>query len=167
MKKCLMGTHGYISEIRDPGEEYEIYNGPDATIQWVDAPDNVTLDWTLEWSPSAGQMVWCEREAPHTDNMMARKVAYGDIGEQLDMIFHELEDTGTLSINGPWASHVASVKASIDPPPPPPPKMTLEEAMALAEVEEPSTEKPCKMSSEDLPCWVRYPGWWGYQAPEE
>jgi len=51
MKKALIGYQGWVSEIRNPGEEYEIYNGPDANMQWVDAPDEITLDWTLEWSP--------------------------------------------------------------------------------------------------------------------
>ena len=50
MKKALIGYQGWVQDIREPGEEFEIYNGPDASIQWIDAPDEITLDWTLEWS---------------------------------------------------------------------------------------------------------------------
>jgi hypothetical protein len=163
MKKALMGTTGYIQQIVDPGEDFEIYNGPDATIQWVDAPDNVMLDWTLEWSPAQNTMVWVERDEPFTNREVARKIAYGQVGEQLGMIYDELKETGTLSFDGLWASHITTVKQSIEKPPPAPELQTLEELMALNEVEEPSVEKPAKMSTHELPCWKRYPGWWGNQ----
>ena len=42
-----MGVEGYIHQIEDPGNDFDIYNGPDAKIQWVDAPDNVTEHWIL------------------------------------------------------------------------------------------------------------------------
>ena len=72
-----MSIQGYVHQIVDPGEDFEIYCGPDATIQWVDAPDDITIDWTLEWSPSAGQMIWVEREIivddPDDDQLPLRK----------------------------------------------------------------------------------------------
>ena len=49
MKKAIVGAAGYVMQIEDPGDDFEIYNGPDATFQWVDAPDNITLIWTLEY----------------------------------------------------------------------------------------------------------------------
>ena len=82
MKKALIGYQGWVQQIVDPGEDYEIYCGPDATIQWVNAPDEITLDWTLEWSPSAQEMVWIERDGPFTNNGVARGVAYGQVGAQ-------------------------------------------------------------------------------------
>lgn len=163
MKKALMGTMGHIQQIVDPGEDFEIYNGPDATIQWVDAPDNVTLDWTLEWSPAQETMIWIERDAPFGDLEVARKIAYGETGAQLGMIYDELKETGTLSFDGMWASHITSVKESIDKPTARPELQTLEEIMALNEVLEPSVDNPAKMSTPELPCWKRYSGWWGNQ----
>ena len=159
-----MGTMGYVQQIVDPGEDFEIYNGPDATIQWVDAPDNISLDWTLEWSPSQETMIWVERDQPYSDNEVARKVAYGDIGAQLGMIYDELKETGTLSFDGLWASHITAVKESIDKPEPRPEPQTLEELLALSEYTEPSVDKPCKISPPDLPCWKRYPGWHGFEG---
>jgi hypothetical protein len=163
MKKALIAINGYIQQIVDPGEDFEIYNGPDATIQWVDAPDNVMLDWTLEWSPLQNTMIWVERDAPFTNREVARKIAYGEVGAQLGMIYDELKETGTLSIDGPWASHIAAVKQSIEKPPPATEPRTLEELMALNEVLEPSVDQPAKLSTHELPAWKRYSGWWGNQ----
>ena len=158
MKKALIGYQGWVQDIREPGEEFEIYNGPDASIQWVDAPDEITLDWTLEWSPQQQQMIWVERDGPYTQDSEARRVAYGEIGEQLDMIFHEIQESGSISASGPWASHISTVKSMI-PAPAAPELITEEEAMVRRNTTEPSEDKPCNSSTSDLPAWKRYSGW--------
>lgn len=158
MKKALIGYQGWVQDIREPGEEFEIYNGPDASIQWVDAPDEITLDWTLEWSPQQQQMIWVERDGPYTQDSEARRVAYGEIGEQLDMIFHEIQESGSISASGPWASHISTVKSMI-PAPAAPELITEEEAMVRRNTMEPSEDKPCNSSTSDLPAWKRYSGW--------
>lgn len=163
MKKALVSYQGYVSEIRDPGEEYDIYEGPDAAIAWVDAPDEIQLDWTLEWSPSQQIMVWVERDGPHTDNSVARKVAYGEVGAQLDMLYHELTANGNISQDGDWYQHITNVKAMIEKPVPVEP-VTLEELMLRAATEEPSEDKPPVPSTQEIQSWRRYPGWKGYQA---
>ena len=160
MKKVLVGFQGYIHEIKNPGEEFEIYEGPDANMAWVDAPDNVQTDWTLEYSPSKNEMVWVERERPYTDPFIARKVAYGEVGEQLDMLYKDMVN-GTNS----WVEHIKTVKTTLPKPPSPEENnapMSPEEVKVLAETEEPSCDKPCGMSTQDLPAWVRFPGWKGY-----
>lgn len=158
MKKALIGYQGWVQDIREPGEEFEIYNGPDASIQWVDAPDEITLDWTLEWSPQQQQMIWVERDGPYTQDSEARRVAYGEVGEQLDMLFHELQESGSISASGPWASHISTVKSMI-PAPAAPELITEEEAMVRRNTMEPSEDKPCNSSTSDLPAWKRYSGW--------
>jgi len=158
MKKALIGYQGWVQDIREPGEEFEIYNGPDASIQWVDAPDEITLDWTLEWSPQKQQMIWVERDGPYTQDSEARRVAYGEVGEQLDMLFHEIQETGSISASGPWASHISTVKSMI-PAPAAPELITEEEAMVRRNTMEPSEDKPCNSSTSDLPAWKRYSGW--------
>ena len=162
MKKALMGVEGYIHEIVNPGEDYEIYNGPGASIQWVDAPDNIGEYWTLEYSPSATQMVWVERDGAYRDPLVERKVAYGDIGEQLDMMYKDTLDGGTR-----WKDHVANVKATTPAPAEADPTstMTLEELRVYAETSEPDATKPVGLSTPEQPCWVRYPGWHGYVPP--
>ena len=42
-----------------------------------------------------------------------RQIAYGDAGSQLGMLFDELKETGSISLNGEWASHITQVKKSI------------------------------------------------------
>jgi hypothetical protein len=168
MKKVLVGFQGHVLQIEEPGNDFDIYNGPDATFQWVDGPDNVTLDWTLEYSPSQNLAVWVEREEPPTDPAIARKVAYGEIGDQLDMIYHEVQETGTISATGPWASHITTVKntlpasseTTIEP-------LTEEERMALDAVREPSADDQMKLNTEDDPIWKYCTTWWGYNGGDE
>ena len=159
MKKVLMSYQGFISEIKNPGEEYEIYEGPDATLAWVDAPDNVTLDWTLEWSPTQQDMIWVERDGGFTDNAVARQVAYGQVGEQLDMLYHELKETGTISQNGTWYQHITMVKDVIDKPIPQEEFLTMEEQLASLENTEPSINTSPNPSSIELPAFRRYSKW--------
>jgi hypothetical protein len=52
MKKALVEYNGMVKEVVDPGEEYPIYSGEGATMQWVDAPDDVTIFWTLDIAQS-------------------------------------------------------------------------------------------------------------------
>ena len=158
MKKALIGYQGWVQDIRNPGEEFEIYNGPDAKMQWINAPDEITLDWTLEWSPQNQKMIWVERDGPYTQDSEARRVAYGEVGEQLDMLYHEIQESGTISASGPWASHIATVKTMI-PSPPSPILITEEEAMVRRNTMEPGNDNPCNSSTEDMPCWKRYEGW--------
>ena len=158
MKKALIGYQGWVQDIRNPGEEFEIYNGPDAKMQWINAPDEITLDWTLEWSPQNQRMIWVERDGPYTQDSEARRVAYGEVGEQLDMLYHEIQESGTISASGPWASHIATVKTMI-PSPPSPILITEEEAMVRRNTMEPGNDNPCNSSTEDMPCWKRYEGW--------
>lgn len=160
MKKALVGYQGYIHEIKEPGEDYEIYEGPGAAMAWVDAPDEISLDWTLEYSPKKGHMVWVEREAPYTDPGMARKIAYGDVGEQLDMLYKDMVN-GTSN----WVDHIKNVKETLPKPEKKEetPLMVLEELLEFAENEEPGADKPCGISTMDNPAWVRYPGWRGYK----
>ena len=163
MKKAIVGAAGYVMQIEDPGDDFEIYNGPDATFQWVDAPDNITLQWTLEYSPSKGEMVWVERDEPHPDREMQRKVAYGDVGAQLDMLYHDIKSNNMA--NGSWVQHIDLIKTSI----PAPDKtseepMSPEEQIAYDEIREPSKDQPMKMSSDTMPAWKRCTGWWGYEG---
>ena len=169
MKKVLVGFQGHVLQVEEPGNDFDIYNGPDATFQWVDGPDNITLDWTLEYSPSQGRAVWVERDEPPTDPGLARKVAYGEIGEQLDMLYHELQDTGTLSASGPWASHIATVKNSLpaagdysNPEP-----LSEEERMALDTIREPNASEEPKLQTEDDPIWKYCNTWWGFSGGDE
>lgn len=163
MKKALVSYQGFVSQIVDPGEDFDIYEGPDATIAWVDAPDNIQREWTLEYSPSAEHMIWVERDGAFSDSTVARRVAYGELGEQLGMIFDDIKEHGTLNTDSLWFQHCQNVKDLIEQPEVPEP-ISLEEMMAREHTEEPSVDRPVKPSSQETPAWKRYPNWKGYKG---
>ena len=101
-KMCLITYEGTITEIVDPGQEYQIYDGEGASCKWVlSADDDVNLNWIMR------NGAFVERDAPPVDYALRRKVAYGDIGEQLDMQYRD-------AVNGTteWKDHIAAVKAA-------------------------------------------------------
>lgn len=161
MKKALVSYQGFVGKVVDPGEETEHYQGPDMTFTFVDAPDNIQMDWTLEWSPSQQIMVWVERDGPFTDNSVARSVAYGTVGQQLDMLYHDIAQNGTIDQNSAWFQHVSNVKSLIDKPVYTDP-ISIEDHIAASADQEPSPDRPCVPSTIDMPAWKRYPGWSGY-----
>lgn len=165
MKKVLVNKQGYVMQIEEPGDDFEIYEGPDAAFVWVDAPDDITLQWTLEHSPAQGKMVWVDRENPPVDKEMQRKVAYGEVGAQLDMLYHDIQD-GNLE-NGSWVNHISAVKATFEAPDSVDDELSPEEELALEAVREPSVDKKMKMSDDAKPSWIDYPGWKGYTGDKE
>ena len=101
-KMCLVTYEGSIMEIVDPGQEYEIYDGEGASCKWVlSADDDVNLNWIMR------NGAFVERNGPPVDYAMRRRIAYGDIGEQLDMQYRD-------AVNGTteWKDHIAAVKAA-------------------------------------------------------
>jgi hypothetical protein len=161
MKKALVGYQGFVSQIVDPGEDFEIYEGPDAAMAWVDAPDNIQKEWTLEWSPSQEVMIWVEREGAFTDNGVARKVAYGEFGAQLGAIFDDIKEHGALTQDGAWYQHIVNVKSVIDKPVYRAP-FDMETLMIRASTQEPSVDNEHQPSTMEMPAWKRYPNWKGY-----
>lgn len=101
-KMCLVTYEGSIMEIVDPGQESEIYEGEGASSKWVNCSnDSVTLSWIMK------DGAFVERDAPPVDYSLRRKIAYGDVGEQLDMQYRD-------AVNGTteWKDHIAAVKAA-------------------------------------------------------
>jgi hypothetical protein len=101
---------GRICEIREIGEEFEVHTD----FQWVDVPDGTTThdlyneDGTITKFDITKLPGFAE-----TAYQVARGIAYTPVGNQMDMLFKELQATGTISNSGPWATHIASVKAAI------------------------------------------------------
>ena len=106
-KMCLVDYRGFISEIVNPGEEFEIYDGPDAKIKWIQCDnDSVTVDWVLI------NNVFTERNPLDiVDYAQRRRIAYGDVGEQMDMMYKD-QVNGTTT----WRDHIANVKATVAAP---------------------------------------------------
>jgi len=110
--KGLLNTNepGRICDIVEAGNEFEVHE----TFQWVDIPDGTTTadtynpDGTITKFDILSQPGFAEHAYK-----VARTIAYTDVGNQMDMLFKELQATGTISNSGPWATHIASVKAAI------------------------------------------------------
>ena len=100
-KMCLVDYRGFIEQIVEPGEEFEIYTGSDAKTKWVQCDnDSVTEDWIMK------NGAFVERTR-HTSYTVQRQVAYGPIGDQLDMLYKD-QVNGTTT----FRDHVAAVKAA-------------------------------------------------------
>ena len=132
-KSCLVDFRGFITDIRDVGDEFEVYQGPGSNIRWVVCDDdNVDNSWVLyngEFFPGENRI---ER-----NQQMQRKVAYGSIEEQLDMMYWD-QMNGTTT----WKDHVSSVKSNI---------VTQDTADAQADFY--AGKKEFEMGSEEAPCW--------------
>lgn len=111
MKRALIHLQepGRICDIVDIGQEFEVHSN----FQWVDVPDDTTSADTYV----DGEVVKFDplTQPGFAENAykVARGIGYGGLGEQLDMLFHELASTGTISNTGPWATHIASIKSAV------------------------------------------------------
>ena len=108
MKRALISYQGFPSDIAEPGEEFETYTGPGASYRWVDAPDEVSLDWKLEfneWIPNHG----------HVDVSQAKVVGYGDGGSQLARLFDDIKAGlfGDAPKEGKFYKAIQSVKDEV------------------------------------------------------
>jgi hypothetical protein len=102
MKRALINSlePGRICEIVEAGNEFEVA----ATLSWIDCPDDATTMDTHD--AETGEIVKFDiLKTPGIENAykVARTIGYKPIGDQLDMLFKELQATGTISAEGPWA----------------------------------------------------------------
>jgi hypothetical protein len=113
MKRGLLHSlePGRICDVVNPGQEFEVHDN----FSWVDVPDDTTTADT--WDDQNQQVIKFDPLAQpgFAENayLLARSIAYGSIGAQLDMIYHEIKTTGSISVDGPWATHIANVKSTI------------------------------------------------------
>jgi hypothetical protein len=101
-------NNGQLSDICDEEDKFEIYEGADASIKWVPVPDDCTYEHTMINGVAVHRS---ELEDLKEDAIVDRTLAYGTIGEQLDMQYQDLADGGTR-----WKDHVANIKATTTAP---------------------------------------------------
>lgn len=112
MKRALISKlENYrICEVKEVGQEFDVTDD----FFWTDVPDDTqTVDTYLETGEIKKFNPIEQPGFAENAYKVARAIAYKGMGEQLDMMFKELAATGTISPDGPWATHVASVKAAI------------------------------------------------------
>jgi hypothetical protein len=116
-KRALIenATNRVVQIVNTEADQFEVHTG----LYWTDCPDNTESYFLLKEDGSF--------EDPHSANRdqfgntvepfyMQRLRAYAGVTEQMDMLYKELVSTGSISPNGPWATHIASVKAAIPKP---------------------------------------------------
>ena len=110
-------------------------------------------------------MTWVKRTETYADPATTRRVAYGEVGAQLDMLYKDLAAGRALTAEDAlWYNHVKTVKDNTTQPSsveePMDPTMTEEEiAEFMSDAVEPGVGRPCKLSSKEQPCWERYSNW--------
>ena len=165
MKKALMDFTGGVADIVEPGEEYPLFLGRGCSQMWVNAPDDISKTYTLEWSCSTDDIDWVKCTEAYAEPATTSRVANGEDGQQLDLIVNDLEAGRALNADDAlWFNHIKTVKEFTtrhsDVEEPLDPTMTEEEiAEFMGDGVEPSTNRPMKVSSQELPCWERYSNW--------
>ena len=149
-QRALVRADGFITDIVEAGEEFEVYTGPGAGLRWMDIPDDATIDWKLElgeWIP----------DFEFHDPEMLRVVAYGDPGEQLSMLYKDIDAGlfGEAAKEGKFYQHVKSVKESQPP-------VQYEEVEVTDEMSgETTVVKQKVLPNEPFPHSEDMPAWWG------
>ena len=136
-KKCLVDYRGFITDVVEPGDEFEVYQGDDSPLRWVTCDDDaVTNLWVLyngEFFPTTDRL---ER-----NQQMKRKVEYGSVEDQLDMMYWD-QANGTTT----WKDHVPQIKTNI-----------VNQATADADATFYEGKKEFEMGTEEAPAWNSLP----------
>lgn len=113
MKSALISLveRGRVCDVVDSNKQFETTSD----FKWVPCPDDTLTSHTYDeetntFIPHDPMALPGFKEEGYR---VARQIAYKSVGEQMDMIYKELASTGSLSQDGPWAQHVAAVKAAI------------------------------------------------------
>ena len=100
--------NGTLTDICDAEDKFEIYEGADAAFKWVEVPDDTTYDHAM----INGVVVHkSDNEDLRELAIVERGIAYGPIGDELDMIYRD-QKNGTTE----FKDHVDNVKATTTKP---------------------------------------------------
>ena len=100
--------NGTLTDICDAADKFEIYEGADAAFKWCEVPDDTTYDHAM----INGVIVHkSDNEDLRTLAIVERGIAYGPVGDELDMIYRD-QVNGTTE----YKDHVANVKATTTKP---------------------------------------------------
>ena len=100
--------NGTLTDICDAEDKFEIYEGADASFKWCEVPDDTTYDHAM----INGVIVHkSDNEDLRDLAVVERMIAYGPVGDELDMIYRD-QVNGTTE----YKDHVANVKATTTKP---------------------------------------------------
>ena len=84
-----------------PGAEWVVRGGD--VVEWLDTEQTEPTETEINTEVARLQ-------AEFDAQQFSRDRVYPDMGYQLDMLFHELKDTGSISATGTWATMIQGVK---------------------------------------------------------
>lgn len=96
MKSILVDFDGNIQNITEVGEEFEVYEG-DNNLKWIQVDDSVDMGMKVRNGVpvDAGTLFdSSSREKAEIE----RKVQYGDVGAQLDLLYKDLKKGTTTFV---------------------------------------------------------------------
>ena len=114
MKRALIDNNNKVLQVEE--QDFEVHEG----LYWVNCPDDAMSGYTYD-------PVNLTFEDPHAHTKdefgnpvepfsMQRMRAYPGVGEQLDLLFKEIRDTGSISTDGAWFQAISAVKEMIPKP---------------------------------------------------
>jgi len=114
MKRALIDNNNKVVQVEE--QDFEVHEG----LHWVDCPDDAVSGYTYD-------PINLTFEDPHAHTKdefgnpvepfsMQRMRAYPGTGEQFDLLFKEIRDTGSISTEGAWFQAILSVKTMIPKP---------------------------------------------------
>ena len=107
-KKAIVSSDGIVAEIVEAGDKFDIYEGPDAKIKWVDVPDDIDLESFALPRCYNGVFVDADDGEDCAMFLQCERVrSYLSFGEQLDMQYRD-QMNGTTE----WKDHITAVKAA-------------------------------------------------------
>jgi len=99
---------GSLSDICDEADKFEIYEGADASSKWCEVGDAATYEHRMI---NGVVVARADNEDLKTNAIVDRHIAYGEIGDQLDMMYKD-QLNGTTT----WKDHIANAKATTTQP---------------------------------------------------
>lgn len=115
MKKALIdSTTSRVIQIEE--KEFEVHGA----LYWVDCPDDAGTFYLYD-----PENLTFEDPHAHTKDEfgnpvepfgMQRMRAYPPLGDQLDLLYKEIAETGTISTDGTWFKSITAVKESVPKP---------------------------------------------------
>jgi hypothetical protein len=117
MKRALIDSgNNRVVQVVDMGGDFEVHSN----LYWVDCPDQAESYFIYD----PENLTFEDPHASSKDDFgnpvepwsMQRQRAYPGFGEQLDMLWKEIRDTGAISKDGQWFKNIQLVKDSIPRP---------------------------------------------------
>ena len=105
--KGLINPYKMVSQIEQPGDEFEVHE----SLQWVDLDDKVKVGWIYDpdtkkaTDPHIASAA--TPEGLYNAFLYKRLADYGEIGDQLDMLYKDLKNSTAT-----WVDHITAAKAA-------------------------------------------------------